>query len=74
VVSSYLFSFHSHSLYSYAAYWYAYKIALVKLEQIYLLSATHTMQLQQNPRFNVPAFSAIPDLVMIFSYPDNSSI
>jgi hypothetical protein len=26
------------------------------------------------PRFNVPAFSEIPDLVMIFSCPDNSSI
>ena len=26
------------------------------------------------PQFNVPAFSEIPDLVMIFSCPDNSSI
>ena len=26
------------------------------------------------PRFNVPTFSEIPDLVMIFSCPDNSSI
>jgi hypothetical protein len=26
------------------------------------------------PRFNVPAFSEIPDLVMIFSCPDNSAI
>jgi hypothetical protein len=26
------------------------------------------------PRFNVPAFSEIPDLVMIFSCPNNSSI
>ena len=25
------------------------------------------------PRFNVPAFSEIPDLVTIFSCPDNSS-
>jgi hypothetical protein len=27
----------------------------------------------EKPRFNVPAFSEIPDLVMIFSCPDNSS-
>jgi hypothetical protein len=34
----------------------------------------HEVKYTVKPRFNVPAFSEIPDLVMIFSCPDNSSI
>jgi hypothetical protein len=37
-------------------------------------SFTGPTQYTVKPRFNVPAFSEIPDLVMIFSCPDNSSI
>jgi hypothetical protein len=36
----------------------------------YCISILYTAK----PRFNVPAFSEIPDLVMIFSCHDNSSI
>jgi hypothetical protein len=43
-------------------------IAVVEFESVTYFACT------AKPRFNVPAFSEIPDLVMIFSCPDNSSI
>jgi hypothetical protein len=47
---------------------------LLQDQRWYREHTEHKITDRVKPRFNVPIFSKIPDLVMIFSCPDNSSI
>jgi hypothetical protein len=53
------------------AQWHTYQVLLKTGDSNVEMGNT---QITVNARFNIPSFSEIPDLVMIFSCPNNSSL